>query len=576
MEDNQEKDLLTEQVEETVEEVKETVEAPVENPTWEEVEPVQKNTKKSKGLIAGVLAVILALAVLGFAGTKLGWFGSKGGTEVAKNDTDRVIFGLQSMAGGGLSDKNQEILDLKTFFENMQKAASVDATLTLVEAPIVEQQSGFALPQGLTLHFQSNTDSQKKASEAVLGFGFNGSDLLSMNVHAQDEAVTFMVPALTKTAFTLDLSGDLKSKIKNAPLLKDATIDEQSLNSFVEGYKSMMANSAKFQAMAAGGIGNQLDTYPLLKKALDDFKANWKVTKIESKKFTYNGTEQDFDGFNVEIPQETYIKFLEDIKTFVTTEEAFQKDFIDPFIGTSSPTMTKEEFMKGFSDSIDQAVASIKKENLPAFTFTEYLTEDNKLVSFESEYKVKDEGLKIDVKQLGGATHNQNAEIKIDAVSAAGATPVIHYVSKGENTGDREETNFQFDVNTGGQKAVFSGKEAVDWAQKTLSYSVGMTDSTNKKYFEAVAEGKMEDIVKGKSMTLNYDKIDVVFSGQKAIGLKAKIKLSNEVPEIKAPDTGKKVDVFQATEEDLNAVMQEIQSNAVGLYMQLQKVFGQK
>ena len=89
-----------------------------------------------------------------------------------------------------------------------------------------------------------------------------------------------------------------------------------------------------------------------------------------------------------------------------------------------------------------------------------------------------------------------------------------------------------------------------------------MADKTSN--LEMVMNGKLENIVKDKSGAIVLDEMKLTMDNETVANFKAEFKYDTQNVVVK-PLEGTPLDLFTATETDMNSLMEQIQSNLGGL-----------
>lgn len=519
--------------------------------------------KKSRGPLFAILIVAL-VAALGVGAYASGLFGRPASMN------QRVGEALASVVKGEDNPFVNDWIGQEELAKNMGRGYQVSGNLELVALPGLEGQ-GISLPKGIMLSFETMSNTDAGASRGKLGLGLMGSSLVNAEFYMDQTKLQLAVPALFEEIIAADFSGDLAEKVKNAPLFQ-GEVDEETLKairSIPETLAESQELNGKMLELAMGEL--TLSDYPGLEQAMHRFRDSWTVEAAEDKTQTWNGSEATFDGFDVTVAKEDVVAFMNDLKTYVTTDEQFRADFMDIIANqvAAQEGITEEEAYQKIAAEMDEAISKFQAdETLREARFTVHLTKDNELVSFAAASTMDQATADLLFERYGGDFPNQNmkALIKVEGGEAPGQMEVI---SSGRTEGSvqtREVT-----IRSGG-----GPDDAVDIALKTtLNKDSGAFTGTvvTKGQAEGQAmdftldfRGTIEDVVKGKSATYVLDELKVTALGQVQAELKGELKYLAEAVTV-SPLEGTELDVFTATEEDMQRVTEEIMEN-IGVFLQ--------
>lgn len=558
MNDDLQRELSDEEIEEvlteekTVPPIEETAE-PVPQTEW--TEPAVVAPRNKNGMYIAIAAlVILALIGVGFATGTFGSLGLFGGS-----DADRVAQGVSSLTEFGDNQPIENLLGNKQLMESMQNNSAIKGYLEVVDLPILTQTAGMALPSGITLSFDMNTDASRNSATSF-GLGFKGTDAFKLHLYQKDKQLALAIPQLFKEVITADLSGDIKAKIENAPLLKGMVSQDQinQLPAVIEQLGSPVNPQKVFK---------EIKDSPKLKQIMADYKKAWVIKKAEDKKQLFNGKEQSFDGFLVTLPKAANVKFLRDLKDYIHTDEAFRTLYMDNLIKTtvlaSAPqkTMTTEEAYAQSAKSMEEAIAKYENSGVPDPTFTIHLTDDNKAVSLVSSYTVNDVSTDVNIMRSGGDFLAQNASYAL-RTTESGKQISFQLTTTGKTEGDVQTANFTADIK--GPATTQPIRIVGDSSTNVKDGTFEMRASLNPELQGAnlLITGAYTDIQKGKAYTMVLDKINLSAQGQSLATLSGRFTLT-DAPVFNEP-SGEKLDLFTATQADVqnlqNQVMQNIQT----------------
>lgn len=534
------------------------------NPQWED--PTPKAKPKGKGPIIGIAAIAVAAAV-GIGLYASGLFGNFGGA----SKPDQVSQALASLLEGNENPFVDNWIGSKELTRNMMKGYNFSGNLELVDVPSLNESVGVSLPKGIMLSFEGASDAAAKTGSAKLSLGMMGTNVLSAELFGSQSKLQMAVPALFKEVITADITGDLEAKIKAAPLLKDIENNEETsamIKAFAEGVKSGQSQSEKMIKFMNGDV--KLSDYKTLNDSTNNFKAKWTISDAQSRNVMFNGKQEDFRGYQVTVKKADYIAYLKEVKTAFLTDEKLKADFTDMIAQQTavSENITKEAAYTKLDQDITDSINKLEQDAAAAdIVFTVHMTKENKLVSLSSQFAGKDNtAIKVSLERNGGDFLWQNSSISIS--QEGGTNPgSVKMVSAGKTDGNTQTR--QVSVNSDGtpeDKLAMTMDSSLNKESGIISAKI--TGNTQAQAaptaFEVVVNGKLEDVVKDKSAALVLDEIRLTADQQLIAALKGEFKYNTENVSVKEP-AGTPLDLFTATETDLNNIMQQIQTNLGGL-----------
>lgn len=522
------------------------------------------SSKKSKGPLLAIigLVVVISLGVLALATGIIG-----GGA----NKNKRVAEALVSVFDGEDNSFVNDWLGQEELAKNMAKGYKASTTLELVSLPALEGM-GINLPEGVMLSIE-NSSNAEGASRGKFGLGLLGSSLLNAEYYMDEAKLQLAVPALFNEIIAVDFSGDLAEKIKNAPLFKDTADEEtlQAIRSIPQALSENQKLNDNLMKLVTGEL--KLSDYPGLEKVMNEFRDSWTVEEAQDKTMTWNGKEASFDGFDVTVAKEDVLTFMNGVKTFVTTDEKFREDFMDFIAGqiASQEGITVEEAYTKITTEMTEMINEFQEET--TFTeakFTIHMTKDNELVSLTTEARIVETPVTILVERYGGDFPNQNMKVVMSSQDEDDAGQV-DFVSSGKTEGNVQTRDITLKLGRSNAEA-----EAVEMVMTTMlnresgafSDSVVITGLSESQTPDITLDfsGTIKDVVKGKSATQVLDKLKFSADGEVMAELKGEIKYSTEDVTV-VPLEGTELDIFTATEEDMQGVLEQIMEN-IGVLMQ--------
>lgn len=525
---------------------------------WEDPTPRQK--KRGKGPIVALVLLLAVIAGLGYAYAKgmFANFGLGGG-----NKNQQVASAISGVVVEG--EDNKFVSDWvapKEVAQNVMKGLHVEGNLELVDAPILQQQSSMPIPKGIGLSFvHDNTD---KAASGKIAVSMMGTDALAGHYYGDESKIQFAAPALFNEVITADLTGDIVEKIKNSPLVKESgsNINFEELQQAVDAMKGSGSAAAMYGKVISGDF-TLIKEYPALEGALNKFRDSWKVEDTDKKKMTYNGEEKEFKGYKTTISKDGLVKFLEELKTVITTDEKFKKDITSMFASTYAKEkgISVEEAYKQIGEEMQKGIDELMKSpDLKDIVFTTHLTDDNQMVAFNLPYTTSKGEAVINLERNGGDFPNQNAKFTVTSGESQ-----FEILSEGKTEGDVQTRKITMGAKNGTTTMnPLVIDSSMNKATGEFKYLANLDSQQGKINAEVL--GKLQDVVKGKSATQIFDSIKVSVNDQPMITLKGKFGYNTDKAEVK-PLEGTPLDLFTATKADIDKITQQVQTNIQKLVM---------
>ena len=244
-----------------------------QQPEWNE--PTPRTRKKGKGPIIALVALLI-VAAIGIGAYAYGIFGGKG------SEKDQVAEALSSVLKGEENPFMEEWLGTTKLSENMMKASKMSGRLELVEMPLVTGMTGFPVPGGITLSFETNQDMKAKASSGSMGLGLMGTNIVNGKLYMKDTVLQVAAPSLFEEVLTADLSGDLEAKLINAPLFNDQLDNDEAadaIRQMSEALKDSGEQQEKLMKLMTGQT--KLSDYPGFSKHFKTLKEKWVIEEVE-------------------------------------------------------------------------------------------------------------------------------------------------------------------------------------------------------------------------------------------------------------------------------------------------------
>ena len=534
-----------------------------QQPEWNE--PTPRTRKKGKGPIVALVALLI-VAAIGIGAYASGIFGGKG------SDKDQVAEALSSVLKGEENPFMEEWLGTTKLSENMMKASKMSGRLELVEMPLVTGMTGFPVPGGITLSFETNLDMKSKASSGSMGLGLMGTNIVNGKLYMKDTVVQVAAPALFEEVITADLSGDLEAKLNNAPLFKDQLDNDEAadaIRQMSEALKDSGKQQEKLMKLMTGQT--KLSDYPGFSKHFKTLKEKWVIEEVEEKIQVWNGKEGSFKGYHVTMPKDAFIEYFKNMKTYFMTDEKVQDDILDMVLGqvAAQEGITQEEAKKELDEKLTEEIKNLESDpNIKDIVFVIHMTDDNEMVSFATDYTTPEATMKLNFERFGGAYPDENMKLNVSVSGEESGS--MEMTSTGKTEENSQVRDIVISVNEADQAAM-EQKIALTVNKETGLFTVKIDgtvlEEDQPNQMQMTMNGKFQDIVKGKSGQMVMDEMKLMMAGEPMMTLKGELSYDTENITVSELE-GEKLDIMTATPEDMETVMEQIQEK-LGLLLQL-------
>ena len=512
-----------------------------------------------KLIIGGV--VIAAVAAVGiFAGVKL----------LGKDPKDVVIDAFKDAFASDEATPAEEVFGWNAIMEKSMKE-NMEGTFSLALDECSD--STVNMFAGTEIASFSQSDVANKKAYGEFGLKLAGMDLISMEVYADQEKIAAAIPELSEKVFTLDYANDLEGQIQSSPFagpaLEEAGIDASSA-AVLKDYMDYIWSFYDTEGERPFDIQALWTRYKEGSQAIDNFKAAMTVEKTDSQEFTVNGETAKCKGYEVVIPQQALIDFVETTSDFFMKDESLKNDVLEYLSqivamsgGVSTYGMSAEEMqeeawtqMEEWTDSLISAM----EESMEDISMTVYVDKKGQLAAIEGEttLTVNDVtcDITLDAKFLGGSYPTQNAEVHIEL--EADDTVTIDIVKEGEYTDAVLSSAADVTMEEGGETLTVSYEAEYD--RQTGDYILSLAAGVGVDEGRIDIEGAVSDLVPGESFDIAMDRISVKWAGEEVAVLSGNYSLQPMEGEVTMPE-GEEMDVLAATEGDWNEVVVEMNAN---------------
>ena len=534
-----------------------------QQPEWNE--PTPRTRKKGKGPIIALVALLI-VAAIGIGAYASGIFGGKG------SEKDQVAEALSSVLKGEENPFMEDWLGTTKLSENMMKASKMSGRLELVEMPVVTAMTGFPVPGGITLSFETNQDIKAKASSGSMGLGLMGTNIVNGKLYMKDTVLQVAAPSLFEEVLTADLSGDLEAKLNNAPLFKDQLDHDEAadaIRQMSEALKDSGEQQEKLMKLMTGQT--KLSDYPGFSKHFKTLKEKWVIEEVDEKTQVWNGKEDSFKGYHVTMPKDAFIEYFRNMKTYFMTDEKVQADILDMVLGqvAAQEEITREEAKKELDEKLTEEIENLETNpNIKDMVFVIHMTDDNEMVSFATDYTTPKAAMKLNFERFGGAYPDENMKLNVSVSGEESGS--MEMISTGKTEENSQVRDIVISVKEADQAAM-EQKIALTVNKETGLFTVKIDgtvlEEDQPNQMQMTINGKLQDIVKGKSGQMVMDEMKLMMAGEPMMTLKGELSYDTENITVSELE-GEKLDIMTATPEDMETVMEQIQEK-LGLLLQL-------
>lgn len=495
-----------------------------QQPEWNE--PTPRTRKKGKGPIIALVALLI-VAAIGIGAYASGIFGGKG------SEKDQVSEALLSVFKGEENPFMEDWLGTTKLSENMMKASKMSGRLELVEMPVVTAMTGFPVPGGITLSFEINQDIKAKASSGSMGLGLMGTNIVNGKLYMKDTVLQGAAPSLFEEVLTADLSGDLEAKLNNAPLFKDQLDNDEAadaIRQMSEALKDSGEQQEKLMKLMTGQT--KLSDYPGFSKHFKTLKEKWVIEEVDEKTQVWNGKEDSFKGYHVTMPKDAFIEYFRNMKTYFMTDEKVQADILDMVLDqvAAQEEITREEAKKELDEKLTEEIENLETNpNIKDMVFVIHMTDDNEMVSFATDYTTPKAAMKLNFERFGGAYPDENMKLNVSVSGEESGS--MEMISTGKTEENSQVRDIVISVKEADQAAM-EQKIALTVNKETGLFTVKIDgtvlEENQPNQMQMTINGKLQDIVKGKSGQMVMDEMKLMMAGEPMMTLKGELSYDTE------------------------------------------------
>lgn len=537
-------------------------------------EPVKEPKNLKKGLIIGGGVLVAAAAGIGI------FMASSN----AKDPKTVVVDALKGVYSAENVDPGEEVFGLGQIYGEFSKTGG-EMGGSLAFAGSSDPDLSMLTGAGVSIHAASDV-ANKKFTETV-GIQYSGMDLANLTIYADDTYLMAALPEFTSKVLTVNYADDLMGQIENSPMA--AEIEEL----FTEEEKEAFENYITYLTDIYSGEKTPFDLKALWQRykegsqAMSNFKEAMTVTKADSQNLSYDGKEQKCTGYDVVIPKEAVVDFARTSSKFFLEDENFKKDVLEYLKvvmemsgsqlygfsldgGLSTPEEMIAQMWEDMDQGVEKAIDQLEKSLEGDVTMKVYVTKSGRLASLDGACRfVFEEEDSLDVKLTavleGGSYPTQNGNFKL-VLEDETDTMTVDLNKAGEYTDKVLNSSWDLNLEFDDEKIQVTYDNTYDRAtgdsQIRISGGEGEEDTVS-----LTITGIVDELEKGKNFHYTFDSLEIAEeTWALSLKLKGEFYLRNLQSEITAPE-GEHMDVLKATEEEWEALGEEMMTNLYALIL---------
>ena len=525
--------------------------------TEQQLETAPEQKKKSRLLMIGLAAAVVAVIGIGaFAALQL--FAKNPKTVVAQAflslgaDLDQApaeqIFGFREISENKLTGDYEENFDLSI-------STISDEEMALLEG------SGLSLSQRL-----SNT---QKKSWGSLGLNYGSMALGTLEAYYDEEMLQAALPDYSSKVFLINLGEGLEEEILNAPVMDLAGVPQEEKAQMAHSLASAL-NSPFGETVTAGELW---DRFRESGQAVTDFVEGVQVEKAGKETFQMDGKDVKCTGYEVIIGRDILVDFIKSYMDFIWNDEEV-KELILNQVGASLELYAQngggaeegyDQMVQDVQEAVDQVCSALTDVHMMV-----YVDGDGRMAAWDLETALNSEGeevsLALNLRPQGGTylTQNMTASIQIEG---GGDTISADLEKAGSYENGTMEESGKLTFSADGEEASMNWLIAYDSEGETWDASLGLGTSDAPEMFTAQAHGIVDELEKGTRISASMDELSLQATGQE-IKLEGSYSYQ-KTEEAPASLEGDQLNVFTATEEEWQSVIDEMSEKFQGILLTL-------
>ncbi len=530
-------------------------------------DPPAQSPKKTGKVVAAAVAAVAVIGVGAFGVSRM----------MAKDPKEVVVDAFKNVYSKDQTNPAEDIFGFTELAE-LSRSGNVEASMSLVLDDCSEAQ--VEQYKGLGLTVDEKFDRENKKFVVDIGAIYNHMDLVHMNMYYGDDTLMVAVPELVDEVFVADLGDGLAERVKNSPTLgpvmEQQGVDVEGLMDYVKEVMEMAQNE---QSNDPYGIQAALNRYKEGCKAQENFKAALTVEKAGKGQYQMDGQQVSCQGYQVHISKDSVIEFLRTSSDFFLQDEELKEAYLKnlrtgtrllELMGTEgalSAEETQQEVYDSISEQAEEMISQLDK-GMQDVDMTVYVDKKGRLAALEGvTILVQEDGNQVPVRfsvNLEGGTYlTQNAQAAVRL-----ELPDEPLELKLEKSGiyDSRQLTCAYRLVCNETEVRLESEYTVEGGDYRIYGNVAM-EGEDQGSLEL--QGIVDKLEKGKSIHLDMDVIrlevaavpfDLTMSGEYYIGSMTGV--------VQEPQ-GQPMDVFEATEEEWQAVMMRAFFSLMGIMGQI-------
>ena len=503
------------------------------------------------------------------------------------NPKDAVIEAFKSITAEGQTNPMEEIFGAQMFLGDQMTKSMEESLGVTFEGSSLE---GTEMLSGAGIDMDLYRDIENKQFSVDMGIDFADMDLATIQIYVDENQIMAAVPELVPKAFVLNCGEDLEEQLETSayvgPMLEESGIDLIGINDYMDRYMELAEKETKLFDL------NALWTrYKEGSEAMDALKEAMTVEKIEKKDFTIDGEVMSCKGYHVILTKDAMVQFAKTTKDFFLADETLKNDMIlymDLMAemqnilaeaaedgGLPSGEEMQKEIWTNAETEVDELITWME-ESMSDVSADVYVRKDGKMAGFDFDtaYLQVEENVKLngDVTFGGGYHMLANVDAVLNREDASGNAAAMTIKTSGNyEAGTALNNELVLAVDAADSDVEIGMNWDYQIADGSLKAELSMKDNTSDTV-KVTADGFIENLVKDESFDCILDsiKIQVPEMGDEDayIELSADYSVAPLAETVEKPD-GEVFDVLAGTEDDYNAVAEEVYGNIFGLIMQM-------
>ena len=519
--------------------------------------PASEPKKKSKSPVAVIVAAVVVVAVIGiFAATQL----------FAKNPKTVVAQAFMSLAADSDSYPLEQIFGFQQMQENAL-TGSYEAKFDLSLSQISGED--MAVLSGSGLSVQEQTDRTQGKSWASVGLNYKGLQLGELQAYYDDLVLQAAAPDFSSRVFQVDLGDGLEEQMANSPLFDMAGMSQEEKDAVAHYYAEYL-NSLVSEPVTTAEIWSR---FKESSTAVADVVEAVQAEKAGSETFQMDGKEVSCTGYSVTVSKDAMTAFIKAMTDFVLEDEEL-KDLVMTQLnasmelngmGDSTAEDSYQEMEQEIRSGVDQFCAALTDVDMMV-----YVDGQGRMAAWDcsTAVAVEDEEISIslELRPQGGTYLLQNMTAKLE-IENGGDGILMDLNRSGSYENGLMEDQGTVTFAAAEDSFTISWTDRYDSADSSWEFTANAAGADEIQILAVDAQGQVPDFEKGSSISVDMDQMTIAVMGEEAT-LEGSYSYGPLEEEIQSLD-GETMNIFTATEEDWQAVMDEVTANVTGLVMSM-------